>query len=126
MHQEELKILVFNQNQPKLIVFVVAGGMFPAPRHIRAACASSDSAASVLMSHVPSIERFRIAGKRHGSGISTPTAENQVVSSLMKFCFLKGQPRVLLYFYLGHSSGVYTPLGENPGHRLDRHCLTYL
>lgn len=122
MHQERLKILVMW----KLIDFVFAGGMFPAPRHIRAVCARSDSAASVLISRVPNLERFRTVCKGPGSGISAPTAENQVVGSLMKFAFLKSQPRVVLFFYWGHSSGVYAPLCENPGHQLGRHWMTYV
>lgn len=100
--------------------------MFPALRHIRAVCASSDSAASVLISRVPGVERFRTVWKGHGSGISTPPAQNQVVSSLMIFDFLKGHPRVALYFYLGRSSGVYAAFRESPGHQLDRHCMTDL
>lgn len=83
-------------------------------------------AASVLISHVPNLERFRTVCKGPGSGILTPTAENQVVGSLMKFDFLKGQPKVVLFFYRGHSSGVYAPLRENPGHQLGRHCMTYV
>jgi len=78
------------------------------------------------MSHVPSGERFRTLCKGHGSGISTPTAESQVVSSLMKSDFLKGQPGVVLYLCLGRSSGVDAPLHENPGHQLDGHCMTNL
>lgn len=122
VHQEGLKILVIG----KLTVFVVAGMMFTAPRHIRTACASSDSATSVVRSCVPCVEGFRTVRKGHRSGISAATAENQVASSLLKFDFLKGQLGAVLYFCWGSSSGVYASLRESPGHQLDRHRMTYL
>lgn len=122
MHQEELKKL------GDVTTHSVCGcwRLFPAPRYIRAACGSSDSAASVLMGSVLHLGRFRRLCSSCGSGISTPPAENHVVSSLTKFDFLKGQPRAVLYLYLGQASGVYGPLGENLSHQLDRHCVTYL
>lgn len=122
VHQEELK----KCGDVKTHSVCGCWRLFPAPRHIRAACGSSDSAASVLMGSVPDLERFRRLCSGRGSGVSTPPAENQVVSILMKFDFLRGQPRAVLYFYLGQSSGVCGPLGENPSHQLDRHGVTSL
>lgn len=105
MHQEELKKL------GDVTTRSVCGcrRLFPAPRHIRAACGSSDSAASVLMGSVPHLERFRRLCNSRGSGISTPPAENHVVSSLTKFDFLEGQPRAVLYLYLGRPLGSAGP-----------------
>lgn len=120
LHREELKALIMW----KLRV-AAAGGTFPAPRHSRTAFASGDSAASVLASRVPGAERFRTVCKGHRAGISTPAAENQVVSRLVKSGFLKDQPTAVLYFCSWHSSGACTPSLGNPGQQLDGRGVTY-